>query len=83
LFHNFISCLPILIMLYDIHLGNRRTVNGEFLTMGKVAVMSIVQSIRVFVGGLKIVGIKVLLPVTHTINFKNYNCVPIPSMFLW
>jgi len=50
---------------------------GEFLKMGKVAVMSIVQSIRVFIGGLKIVGIKVFLPGTHMSN------VPIPSMFLW
>jgi len=56
--------------------------NGEFLK-GKVAVMGIVQSIHVFIGGLKFVGIKVFLPGTHTSNFKYYNCVPIPSMFLW
>jgi hypothetical protein len=70
-------------MLYDIHLDNGRTMNGEFLKMGKVAVMGIVQSILMFIAGLKIVGIKVFLPGTNTSNFKNYNCVPIPSMFLW
>lgn len=57
--------------------------NGEFLKMGKVAVMDIVQSILVFIAQLKTVGIKVFLPGTHTSNFKNYNCVPIPSMLLW
>lgn len=56
---------------------------GEFLKMGEVAGMGIVQSIRVFIAGLKIVGIKVFLPGTHTSNLKNYSCVPIPSMFLW
>jgi len=57
--------------------------NGNFLKMGKVAVMGIVQSICVFIGGLNIVDIKVFLPGTHMSNFKNYNCVPIPSMILW
>jgi hypothetical protein len=70
-------------MLYDIHLDNRRTMNGEFLKMGKVAVMGIVQSILVFIVGLKIVGIKMFLPGTHTSNFKNYNCIPIPFIFPW
>jgi hypothetical protein len=72
-----------MIVLYDIHLDNRRAVIDELWKMGKVAVLGIVQSIILFIVGLKTVGIKVFLPGTHRSNLKNYNCLPIPSMSLW